>query len=73
MNEVFKIRPVNEESNEYVITIGNHLATEERFSSVKKAENAIKKTDWNLVAALISAMKEADEWEKEQLNTEKNG
>ena len=64
LKETFKIRPADADGNEYMITIGNHLATEEKFKSVKEAERRINKTDWNLVAALIYALKEADEYEK---------
>ena len=47
---------------EFIITIGNHLATEEKFKSRKAAEMRINKTDWNLVSALFYALKEADKW-----------
>ena len=63
IKEAFKIRLLPE-SEEYIITIGNHLATEEKFKSRKAAEMRINKTDWNLVSALIYALKEADEWTK---------
>ena len=61
LKEAFIIRPLPE-SEEYIITIGNHLATEEKFKSRKAAEMRINKTDWNLVSALFYALKEADEW-----------
>lgn len=63
VKEAFKIRLLPE-SEEYIITIGNHLATEEKFKSRKAAEMRINKTDWNLVSALVYALKEADEWAK---------
>lgn len=63
LKEAFVIRPLPE-SDEFIITIGNHLATEEKFKSRKAAEMRINKTDWNLVSALVYALKEADEWEK---------
>lgn len=53
-----------------MITIGNHLATEEVFEDKEKAEEKIKQTDWNLVAALIKAIEEADKI-KEESNKEK--
>lgn len=62
----FKIRKKDTESNEVIITIGNHLATEQVFKSEKEAQKVIDGTDWNLVAALIYACKEADQWEEEQ-------
>lgn len=61
LKDAFIIRPLPE-SEEYIITIGNHLATEEKFKSRKAAEMRINKTDWNLVSALFYALKEADKW-----------
>ena len=54
------------ETDEVIITIGNHLATEQVFKSEEEAQKVIDATDWNLVAALIYACKEADRWEEEQ-------
>lgn len=71
LKEAFKIRKKDAESNDVIITIGNHLATEQVFKSEKEAQKAIDATDWNLVAALIYACKEADEWEKKQKETSK--
>lgn len=62
LKEAFIIRPTNTDENEFMITIGNHLATEEKFKSRKAAEMRINKTDWNLVSALFYALKEADKW-----------
>lgn len=64
LKEAFKIRKKDAESDEVIITIGNHLATEQVFQSEKEAQKVIDATDWNLVAALIYACKEADEYEK---------
>lgn len=71
LKEAFKIRKKDTESDEVIITIGNHLATEQTFQSEEEAKKVIDATDWNLVAALIYACKEADQWEKEQKNNEK--
>jgi hypothetical protein len=70
LKEAFIIRPTDINENEFMITIGNHLATEEKFKSRKAAEMRINKTDWNLVAALVYALKEADEFEKSIKNQE---
>lgn len=76
LSEAFIVRPADKEGNEYMITIGNHLATEEKFPSREAAEKKINQTDWNLVAAMVYALKEANEYEKkmksvnEPLNTE---
>ena len=66
LKEAFKIRKKNVETDDVIITIGNHLATEQVFRSEKEAQKVIDATDWNLVAALIYACKEADQWEEEQ-------
>lgn len=71
LKEAFKIRKKDAESNEVIITIGNHLATKQVYKSEKEAQKVIDATDWNLVAALIYACKEADEWEKKQKETSK--
>lgn len=71
LKEAFKIRKKDTESDDVIITIGNHLATEQVFQSEEEAQKVIDATDWNLVAAIIYACKEADQWEKEQKNNEK--
>ena len=70
LKEAFKIRKKDAESNEVIITIGNHLATEQVFRSEKEAQKVIDATDWNLVAALVYTLKEADEWEQSQKEKE---
>lgn len=64
MRNCFRIVPTNTEENEFVIVIGNHLATEERFQTKRQAERKINRTDWNLVSAFFFALKEAVEHEK---------
>ena len=64
LSGAFIIRPISQEGNEYMITIGNHLATEEKFLTREAAEERINQTDWDLVAAMVYALKEADEFEK---------
>lgn len=66
LKKVFKIRKKDVETDDVIIIIGNHLATEQVFKSEKEAQKVIDATDWNLVAALIYACKEADKWEEEQ-------
>ena len=61
LNEVFKIRKRDAESDEVIITIGNHLATEQVFKSEEEAQKVIDATDWNLVTALVYTLKEADD------------
>ena len=69
LKEAFKIRKKN--ADEVIITIGNHLATNQTFQSEEEAQKVIDATDWNLVAALIYACKEADQWEEKQKTTKK--
>ena len=72
LKEAFKIRKKNAETDEVIITIGNHLATNQTFQSEEEAQKVIDATDWNLVAAMIYACKEADQWEeKTKENTKK--
>lgn len=71
LKEAFKIRKKDAESNEVIITIGNHLATEQVFPTEEEAQKVINATDWNLVAAIIYACKEADQWEEKQKETSK--
>lgn len=71
LKEAFKIRKKDAESDEVIITIGNHLATKQVFQSEEEAQKVIDATDWNLVAALIYACKEADQWEEKQKEVSK--
>ena len=59
LKEAFKIRKKDAESNEVIITIGNHLATEQVFQSEEEAQKIIDATDWNLVAAMVYTLIEA--------------
>ena len=57
LKEAFKIRKKDAGSDDVIITIGNHLATEQVFQSEEEAQKVIDATDWNLVAALIHVCK----------------
>lgn len=70
LKEAFTIRKKDAESDEVIITIGNHLASEQVFPSEEEAQKVIDATDWDLVAALVYTLKEADEWEKSQKEKE---
>lgn len=60
-NEVFKVRAIKKnEEDIYVITIGDRLASEEKFETAQKAQMKINKVDWNLVASLFAAMLEGE-------------
>ena len=71
MKDVFKVLPTSQEENEYMIVIGKHLATTEKFPTREAAEEKINATDWNLVAAMIYACKEADKHEQKIKRTAK--
>ena len=61
-NEVFKVRAFKEnEEDFYYITVGNHLASTEKFKTAKAAQMKINKTDWNLVASIFAALLKAEE------------
>ena len=64
IKDVFRVLPTTQEENEYMIVIGKHLATTEKFPTREAAEEVINSINWNLVAAMIYACKEADEYEK---------
>lgn len=64
MKDVFKVLPTTQEEKEYMIVIGKHLATTEKFPTREAAEERINSVDWNLIAAMVYACKEADEYEK---------
>ena len=64
MRDVFKVLPTSTEEKEYMIVIGKHLATNEKFPTREAAEDRINSIDWNLISAMIYACKEADEYEK---------
>lgn len=66
--EVFKIRPCNAEESEWVITIGDHLATRKKFKSAKTAQQEVKAKPWDLIASMVFACIEAKEKEKEVTN-----
>lgn len=66
VKDLFQIRPTNNEETEFIIVIGKHLATSEKFKSRKAAQMKITKTDWNLTAALFYALLEAYEFENKQ-------
>lgn len=71
MKDCFKVIPADQEENAYLIVIGKHLATAEKFPTREAAEERINQTDWNLVSAMIYACKEADEFEKKQKRVKK--
>lgn len=70
LKEAFTIRKKDAESDDVIITIGNHLASEQVFPSEEEAQKVIDATDWDLVAALVYTLKEAEKWEQSQKEKE---
>lgn len=54
IGKVFQIRPLNEEQNNFIITVGKHLATKKHFKSKDDAEKYMKTPKWDTVIALLS-------------------
>lgn len=59
--DYFIIRPTNEENNEFIITIGKHLATEKRFKTKRTAQLYINRPNWDTITALINEIIEINE------------
>ena len=56
VEKMFKIRPTNEEQNDFIITVGQHLATEQHFKSKEEAEQYRDTPQWDMVLALVAEM-----------------
>jgi hypothetical protein len=58
VNELFKIRPTNEEQNDFIITVGEHLATEIHLNTREEAEKYRDTPQWDMVLAMVAEMLE---------------
>lgn len=67
--DLFKVRPLDCEEKEFIVTIGNHLATEEKFKTAKDAQKYINGKNWDLIMSMIFACIEAREIEKDSKQT----
>ena len=56
VKELFKIRPTNEEQNDFIITVGQHLATENHFKTREEAEQYRDTPQWDMVLAVVAEM-----------------
>lgn len=54
--DLFVVRTTNEEQNDFIITIGKHLATEQHFKTRKEAENYKSKPQWDTILAIVSEL-----------------
>lgn len=53
LEELFVIRPTNEEQNDFVITVGNYLATNKHFPSRESAQEYIEKPQWDMILSIV--------------------
>ena len=68
VEDLFVVRPTNEEQNDFIITVGRHLATEKHFKSRKEAEEYIDTPKWDTILALVGEVQEINEQRKETQN-----
>ena len=54
--EIFAVRPLNEEGNQFVIVVGSHLASKQVFESKEEAEKYMETPKWGMIFALIAEM-----------------
>ena len=54
--ELFQIRPTNEEQNDFIITVGQHLATEQHFATREEAEEYRETPKWDMILAMVAEM-----------------
>lgn len=59
IKDLFVVRATNEENNNFIVTIGKHLATEKRFKTKEEALAYIDTPKWDTIAALCGEMIEA--------------
>lgn len=70
-DEVFVVRPTNTEENDFMITIGNRLATTKRFKTARNAQLFINKKPWELIATLVFACNEMIKIQENENQSEK--
>lgn len=56
VKELFVVRPTNEEQNDFIITVGQHLATEKHFPTREEAEAYRDTPQWDTALAMVSEM-----------------
>ena len=57
--KIFRIQTLNEEQTEFVIMIGDKLASKELFKNKVYATKYINEKPWELIAALICSITES--------------
>lgn len=68
--KIFQIRPTNEEKSNFIITIGDKLATKKQFQSEKEAQKYINARPWELIFALAITVSQRT-WEIKEAKQEK--
>lgn len=56
VKDLFRIRPTNEEQNDFIATVGEHLATEQHFKTREEAEKYIETPKWDMILAVMAEM-----------------
>lgn len=64
VKDLFVVRPTNEEQNDFIVTVGRHLATEKHFESREEAEQYIETPQWDMIIAMTAEMFEAHKIEE---------
>lgn len=59
VKDLFVVRATNEENNNFIVTIGKHLATEKKFETKEEALAYIDEPKWDTIVALCGEMIEA--------------
>lgn len=59
VKDLFVVRATNEENNNFIVTIGRHLATEKKFKTKEEALAYIDTPKWDTIVALCGEMIEA--------------
>ena len=59
--DIFIVRPTNEEENDFIITVGNHLATPKHFGTRGEAAEYASEPKWDMIVALMAEMLEIKE------------
>ena len=73
VKDLFVVRPTNEEQEEFIITVGKHLATTKRFKKREQAETYIKYPKWDTTFALIAEIMESKEEQKRIIKQDAKG
>lgn len=54
--EVFRVLPTNEKNDDFIIIVGEHLATEKHFKTKEDAYLYLDTPKWDTILALVGEM-----------------